>query len=130
LDGLASSYGYQLKVMPFYGNLTKHEQRDLYHSASIVLGLHGGAFANMAFCNPNVTIIEINNGGPWRRDIFCCMALALQFNYFRFPLARMSYGSAEVRLNDQQIDSLFSIIKEEIQRKKVSNDHFNVIIKI
>ena len=118
LQEISFNNGYKFEIMPHPTNWTRDTQRSMFHKASIVIGLHGGSFANIAFSNNNTTIIEINNGGIWRRDSLCCMAVALQLNYIRFPLKRMSYGSAKIQLTDEQLNSLSDIVLLDIQKKK------------
>ena len=69
------------------------KQRVTFYNASVILGLHGGAFSNIGFCNSNATVIEINYVGRGQRDCFCNMAIALQLNYIRFPLTQNIFGT-------------------------------------
>ena len=43
------------------------DQVDLFHNAECIVGLHGGGFANLAFCKPGTKVIElksVNAGTP------------------------------------------------------------------
>ena len=41
------------------GQLSFENQIYLFKNAKIIIGVHGAAFANLAFCSPNTKIIEI-----------------------------------------------------------------------
>ena len=41
------------------GQLSFKQQIHLFKNAKIIVGAHGAAFANLAFCNPGTQIIEI-----------------------------------------------------------------------
>lgn len=66
------------------------EVRAAFRGASHVVGLHGGALANLVYCVQGARVVEINNeaqgdGQYWRRDYFATMALALGLRYDRLP---------------------------------------------
>ena len=37
------------------------DQVNLFYNAEIIVGLHGGGFANLAFCKPGTKIIELKS---------------------------------------------------------------------
>ena len=37
------------------------EQVELFYNADIIIGLHGGGFANLAFCKPGTKVIELTH---------------------------------------------------------------------
>jgi len=41
------------------GELSFFEQIYLFNNAKFIIGAHGAAFTNLAFCKPNTNIIEI-----------------------------------------------------------------------
>lgn len=81
-------------VLEKFNNLDEASQRRLFQESSLIIGVHGGAFSNIAHCNINTTVIEINNGPisdslyPYRRDCFAYMALAKGLNYIRVNLSK------------------------------------------
>ena len=42
-------------------NLSFLEQVSLFRNASKIVGLHGGGFANIIFCNPKTLVLEIKS---------------------------------------------------------------------
>jgi len=43
------------------GDLTIKKQIKIFYNADTIIGLHGGGFANLAFCKPNTKIIELKS---------------------------------------------------------------------
>jgi capsular polysaccharide biosynthesis protein len=43
------------------GEIMFSEQVDLFHNAEYIIGLHGGGFANLAFCKPGTKVIEFRS---------------------------------------------------------------------
>ena len=43
------------------GEIKFSEQVDLFHNADYIVGLHGAAFANLAFCKPGTKVIEFRS---------------------------------------------------------------------
>ena len=37
------------------------DQVDLFHNAECIVGLHGGGFANLAFCRPGTKVVELRS---------------------------------------------------------------------
>ena len=115
---LSQKNNYNLVFMAHPTDWSTSKQRVTFYNASVILGLHGGAFSNIAFCNSNATVIEINYGGRGRRDCFFTMALALQLNYIRFPIPQNIFrgGQSIVYLNDTQIEKLVGLVESNMPR--------------
>lgn len=45
-------------------NVTIHQTIGLFHKALVVVGVHGGALANVAFCRPGTLLAEIAFRAP------------------------------------------------------------------
>jgi len=62
------------------------EQIDLFSQAEVVVGVHGGALANLVFCGPNARVVEIL---PLTRVVSCFANLArvLELDYRSLLLA-------------------------------------------
>ena len=92
LQHWAQSVGASLHVLPHKHNLTRLEQQVLFYSATYVVGLHGGSFSNIVFCNKGAKVLEINSCQQ-RRDCFAVMALIRGLTYFRLCTPTcMAYG--------------------------------------
>lgn len=91
------------------------EVQKLFYDADLVLGLHGGAFSNIAYCHPSVSVIEINLRVG--RDCFLGIAYARGFSYRRLELPTMNYDSGDVTLTEQQIVDLLAMAKDMLKRK-------------
>jgi Glycosyltransferase 61 len=102
--------GYELDVFEHPTNRTTEEQIETFHDASIVFGLHGGAFTNMVYCNSNVTIIELNN--LVGRQCFGCLANELQINYERIePDIPFNYYTGEVEISQSKLNEIVSVLE-------------------
>ena len=84
----------------------------IFHDAKVVLGLHGGLFANILFCQENTTVLEINLGTIWRRDGIAGMALSNQLIYRRYAWfkTRSFYNNGRVLLNSSDILQIANIV--------------------
>ena len=60
-------------------NIHFTEQVNLFHNAECVVGLHGGGFANIAFCKPGTKIIELKSFGAG--DVIKNLAQKNKLNY-------------------------------------------------
>ena len=114
---LSHIHNYELKVMQHNTHWSPLEQQRAFYSASVVIGLHGGSFSNIPFCNKYATIVEINYSGPLRRNCFCNMALALQLNYVRFSIPKIDYGRHDIiQLTSSEISNLVSVVEKNMAR--------------
>jgi hypothetical protein len=65
------------------------------YQANVVVGLHGGLFSNIVFCNEAALVIEINNSAGGR-DCFANVALTLGLDYYRIqPVSPFRYAEGE-----------------------------------
>lgn len=63
-------------------NMTFKEQVKLFHSASVIAGLHGAGLANMLFMPSGSNVVEIRRSGDSHNNCFFTMASDLDFNYY------------------------------------------------
>jgi hypothetical protein len=82
---ISNNSDFSFEMYDHGSTLTAPQQQELFYRASVVVGMHGGSFSNIAYCNPNATVIEINNNHS-RRDCFAGMAICLMLRYYRFSL--------------------------------------------
>jgi capsular polysaccharide biosynthesis protein len=61
--------------------LTFVEQISLFHQAEAILGPHGAAFANLAFCKKGTKVVEIFNEG-WRPEIFWQLSETMELDHY------------------------------------------------
>jgi hypothetical protein len=100
----------RLQVFEFQNMLSLEEQRDLFYSASIVIGMHGGAFSNVLFCNKRAVVIEINQ--RFGRDCFAVMSIAQGLKYERFvPIGWPGYDGGGFFLQIEDIRSLVDLVR-------------------
>lgn len=64
-------------------NEASFEKKMMFFQASAVVGLHGGQFSNIVFCNDRAVIIEINNNVD-SRNCFPAIALNRGLEYHAF----------------------------------------------
>ena len=57
LDYLKSVYFKSLRI----GDFNFIDQIKLFSEAKEIVGLHGGGFANLVFCEPNTKVVELKN---------------------------------------------------------------------
>ena len=90
----------------------------IFHGATVVLGLHGGAFANIGFCRENTTVIEINLGSIWRRDCYAVMALANQLIYHRYGWDKTHnfYNRGRIHLNTSDLLLIANMVAAGIKQ--------------
>merc|ERR1712032_1251423 len=104
--------GEGLQVLSFYGRHS-HGKDTLKHTihmwnrATVVVGVHGGALANMIFCKPETSIIEIGFRNPLSRHYaHTAAALDLRYSLFLVEQEERSVGSNMVRITEKQISEL------------------------
>ena len=83
------------------------DQVKLFNNAECIVGLHGGGFANLAFCKPETKVIELNSmdaGTPIENlakkndlNYNCISVKAKQIKKYNFPNQQ---GSIEIPIND------------------------------
>ncbi len=61
-------------------NLSLKQQAELFYSASVIAGMHGGAFTNLIFCRPGTQVIEIHSP-LWIKTFFWDLAENRQLRY-------------------------------------------------
>jgi hypothetical protein len=84
----------------------RQEQQALFYHAKYVVGLHGGSFSNIVYCNTRATVIEINSC-HMRRDCFATMAVIRGLNYVRFcPHSHVQYDGLALTMTPVDIASL------------------------
>ena len=90
LSTLRDKYSSQ-SVHVFQGSLNLKETIELFGTATVIIGTHGGGLYNINFCSSNTTVIEImptyNNGSVVAAShrIFWLQSLLLEHQYWRIP---------------------------------------------
>lgn len=79
-----------LDVKIFYGNESLREAVQLFHSAKVVVGPHGAAFANVVFCQNDTFVLEITRerkeGKMWRTNRKVPLASGAQVEVYTLQL--------------------------------------------
>lgn len=79
---LQNNYGKKYRTV-ILENVPFIEQVKLFYNAKYIIGVHGGAFANMFFCKPNTLILEILGDRIWR--FFDIISKQLSLKHFKCP---------------------------------------------
>ena len=89
-----------------------------FNNAAAVVGLHGGAFSNVVFCNPHAVIIEINNNVKGR-ECFSGIALSRGIEYHRFQHHREFWYQSwdHFRLYDREIRQIVALLDVQLSKK-------------
>ena len=89
-----------------------------FNNAAAVVGLHGGAFSNVVFCNPRAVIIEINNNVKGR-ECFSGIALSRGIEYHRFQHHREFWYQSwdHFRLYDREIRQIVALLDVQLSKK-------------
>ena len=90
------------KPQASYGYSTHHDAKAALRDAKVIVGVHGGALANMIFAPTRAIVVEINirpdetdlDGFPWR-GCFYHQAIALGFKHVTMPATGFSYDGRE-----------------------------------
>lgn len=94
-------------------DLPIYEQAQLFSSAKIIIGPHGSGFANLVFCQPKTTIIELDHEvyGEEQRSIYQRFSHIMGCKYFGYYPDKVEEKDLE---NDLAIDSqqLITFCKE------------------
>jgi capsular polysaccharide biosynthesis protein len=76
-----SNYGFKLV---YCEDLSVSQQVTLFSGASLIVSSHGSALVNLAFCNPNTTVIDIFNE-KHINPCFWFISKINSLNYHYFP---------------------------------------------
>jgi hypothetical protein len=98
VDALMSEFGFRKVVM---SGMTVSEQAIIFSSASVIVGLHGAALANVAFCRRGATLLEIFMDG-WFTKAYFNIARQLEMSYGCF-LAENLGGHMRIDVADLRI---------------------------
>ena len=84
-------------------DLSIQDQARYFHNAHIIIGPHGSGFANLIFCRPNISIIEIDHelDDNNQRSFFKKMAEIMKCNYIPFYVDKVDEENLE---NDMYVD--------------------------
>jgi capsular polysaccharide biosynthesis protein len=94
---------------------TTVEDAKAFNEADVVVGLHGGAFSNIAYCRRQTIVIEMNVPEEPGRQCFGYMSHSLQLRYHRYGLTPSSYngkindfyGSRNINVNVERFVKFF-----------------------
>lgn len=80
---MLKEYGFEAYYL---SKLTVHEQVELFNSAGIIIGAHGGGLSNYVFCKPGTKVLEFYPD-QYIRPIFLDVAQkrGLEYHYLVFP---------------------------------------------
>lgn len=99
------------KFIVFNGkDLSLKQQASLFANATVVVGVHGAAFANILFSSPKVMVAELSFNSEFTKH-YAHAATALGFEYKAYPLegdergagadtVKYAVGVAEALLDD------------------------------
>lgn len=77
VDALMTEFGFRKVVM---AGKTISEQASIFSSASLIVGIHGAALANVAFCRRGSTLLEIFMDG-WFTKAYFNLSRQLEMSY-------------------------------------------------
>eukprot|EP00039_Didymoeca_costata_P025499 m.13612 g.13612 ORF g.13612 m.13612 type:complete len:629 (+) comp4885_c0_seq1:136-2022(+) len=82
----------------FNGKMATKDALTLFHNAALVIGVHGGALANIVACPPNTEIVEFGfPSGFTRHYAAASVALGLQYNLVYVQADKLDRGpSADI----------------------------------
>ena len=91
---------------------------NLFQSASVIVGIHGAALANIAFTRTGTTVIELGFEGLPQASHYRHMSSALGLNHVDVFLTKdaRSLGAQEVALRDGGLDNVLSAVEEGLKR--------------
>lgn len=87
----------------------------LFASAAAVVGVHGGALANIVFCAPGTPVVEIGLRAPQTRHfLHASQALGLDYHLVLLNPDERSVGAASVSAREEDIAAVGSILKRAL----------------
>jgi hypothetical protein len=89
-----------------------------FYAANAIVGLHGGAFSNIVYCNSQAVVVEINNNVK-ARECFSSISVARGLKYVRFQYQRIfQYQNWDhFVLDPREIRQLIAIVKVNVLQK-------------
>ena len=90
------------------GDQSVHREACEFQRAHVVFGAHGAALANLVFCTPNTSVVEVG----YRKDpigIYFDQARFLHLAYFALVAQMGSYGSP-LTITDAQVHCVMDAI--------------------
>lgn len=85
-------------------HLSVREQAQLFSQAKMIIAPHGGALANMVFCNPQTKVVDILNE-KWINPCFWDLANKLEIDYHPYIARSVEpHQSKDIKHYDSAID--------------------------
>jgi hypothetical protein len=116
LQALCRARGWRLDVVPHETTAVSASTTGLrtveqFYGAAAVVGLHGGAFSNIVFCQHKALIVELNNNVKGR-DCFSGISVSRGLRYHRFQMHReLFYQSWDhLALHEREIRQIVAIV--------------------
>lgn len=95
----------------------------LFASAAAVVGVHGGALANIVFCAPGTLVIEIGLRAPQTRHfLHASVALALDYRLVLLNPDERSVGASSISAQPADIRALGQIISSALSAQDRGKD--------
>lgn len=88
------------------GNLPLSTQIEKFRNAKVIVAPHGAALANLVFCQPGLTLVEIFPRGGLHNSMFMRIASHLDFDYY-FVVGDSSPNAAS-KTNPNNADIVFN----------------------
>lgn len=90
----------------------------LFHSASVVVGVHGASLANIVFCQKGTTVVEMGFNIP-QAGHYLHIANSLELNYVGIRLQKnsRSFGATEVSVGEGGVDEVANAVIEGLKQE-------------
>ena len=80
-------------------NHTVAEQARLFHGARVIFGAHGSGFANLVFCRPGTTLVELFEPDPARTtSAYWVLSRQMGVRYLPLPARRATESTGAIDL--------------------------------
>jgi capsular polysaccharide biosynthesis protein len=88
----------------------------LFASAAAVVGVHGGALANIVFCAHGTPVIELGLRAPQTRHfLHASLALGLDYHLVLLDADERSAGAARVSAQREDLEAVGRILRERLR---------------
>jgi hypothetical protein len=106
------SYGSKYTLTKFIPeDYTYKDTRDLFGRAKAVIGVHGGAFSNIVYCDPGTSIIEFKMLEDYYKYYFLHLSDCCGLPYYPIQLDQPNLFTIPFEIPQQKINNLEMVLK-------------------